>query len=157
MSTPERKQLVRKELKRTAALLVLLSSATLGLLGTSHLLSAQTPDPLRAPDPGQRTVDQEMIPLNMVEPVYPARAATRKVEGWVQVSFTVTATGNVDAQTIEVVDAEPRGMFDTSAMNATAEFTFSPRIRNGVPVDVPNVQYVFRYKLQQESEQQETL
>jgi TonB family protein len=157
MSTPERKQLVRNQLKKTAVLLVLLSSGTLGLFGTSHLLSAQTPDPARAPDPSQRTVDREMIPLNSIEPVYPTRAAARKIEGWVQVRFTVTAAGNVDEQSIEVVDAEPRGMFDTSAMRATAEFIFSPRVRDGVAVDVPNVQYVFRFRMTEEPEQQTTL
>lgn len=156
MSTPERKQLVKKELKRTAALLVLISSATLGLFGTSHLLSAQTPDPTRAPDPSQRTVDQEMIPLHSEMPQYPRAAADGGIEGWVQVRFTVTAAGTVDADSVEVVDAEPADIFNASAQRATLKFEFSPRIRNGVPVDVPNVQYVFRYRLQEDPAQETT-
>src|SRR5690606_11536201 len=99
-----------------------------------------------------RLYDEDIIPLNQVEPVYPTRAAQRKIEGWVQVQFTVTAAGTVDPLTIEVVDADPPGLFDNSAQRATAEMLFSPRIRNGTPVDVPGVQYVWRYMLSKESE-----
>jgi TonB family protein len=156
MSTPERRKLVKKEFRRTAALLVLLSSGTLVLFGTSQMLSAQTTDPTRTPDPSQRTVDQEMIPLHSEMPQYPRAAADGGIEGWVQVRFTVTAAGTVDPDSVEVVDAEPADIFNASARRAAEKFEFSPRIRNGVPVDVPNVQYVFRYKLQEDPAQEET-
>jgi protein TonB len=57
---------------------------------------------------------------------------------------------------VAVVDAEPADIFNASARRAAEKFEFSPRIRNGVPVDVPNVQYVFRYKLQEDPAQEET-
>ena len=39
--------------------------------------------------------DGEMLPLVNVTPTYPTRAASRGIEGWCQVSFTVTETGGV--------------------------------------------------------------
>ncbi len=136
--------------KLSWALMLSISAVTLFGIGGERFVYAQSVNS------SQSAVDDEMIPLLHVVPVYPARAANRKVEGWVKVNFTVTAAGNVDAQSIDVVDSEPRGMFETSAKRAASEFTFNPRIRNGMPVDVSNVQYVFRYSISDEPEQQAT-
>ncbi|MEX2132145.1 MAG: TonB family protein [Pseudohongiellaceae bacterium] len=94
--------------------------------------------------------DGEMLPLVNVTPEYPTRAASRGIEGWCQVRFTVDASGNVLEETIEVVDAEPPGMFDRSSVRAAARFKFQPRVKDGVGVAVPGVQYVFRYVLEGE-------
>ncbi|MDO8907802.1 MAG: M56 family metallopeptidase [Pseudohongiella sp.] len=135
---------------KSMAIMLLISAATLFGIGSAHLVSAQIPNP------AQSTADDEMIPLHHVEPVYPTRAAQRKIGGWVKVSFTVTAAGTVDTESIDVVDSEPRGMFENSARRAASEFSFTPRIRNGAPVDVPNVQYMFRYSVSEESERRAT-
>jgi protein TonB len=92
--------------------------------------------------------DGEMLPLVNVTPEYPTRAAQRGVEGWCQVAFTVDGDGNVVEDTIVVVDAEPPGMFDRSSIRAASRFKFQPRVKDGVGVAVPNVQYVFRYVLE---------
>lgn len=92
--------------------------------------------------------DGEMLPLVNVTPEYPTRAASRGIEGWCQVRFTVDATGNVVEDSIEVVDAEPQGIFDRSSIRAAARFKFQPRVKDGVGVAVPGVQYVFRYVLE---------
>ena len=89
----------------------------------------------------------EMLPLVNIQPTYPTRAAQRGIEGWAQVSFTVTETGGV--RDVIVVDAEPAGMFDQSSVRAAERFRFQPRVVNGQPVEVPNVQYVFRYQLEE--------
>lgn len=90
--------------------------------------------------------DGEMLPLVNVTPQYPTRAASRGIEGWCQVSFTVTATGGVE--NVVVVDAEPAGIFDTSSIRAAERFKFQPKVVDGQGVPVPNVQYVFRYQLE---------
>jgi protein TonB len=90
--------------------------------------------------------DGEMLPLVNVTPNYPTRAASRGIEGWCQVSFTVT--GNGDVRDVIVVDAEPAGIFDSSSIRAAERFKFQPKVVDGVGVDVPNVQYVFRYQLE---------
>lgn len=92
--------------------------------------------------------DGEMLPLVNVTPNYPTRAASRGIEGWCQVSFTVT--GNGDVRDVIVVDAEPQGIFDSSSIRAAERFKFQPKVVDGVGVEVPNVQYVFRYQLEGE-------
>lgn len=96
---------------------------------------------------GIAATDGEMLPLVNVTPTYPTRAAQRGIQGWCQVRFTVTAEGGV--RDVEVVDAEPQGIFDRSSIRAAERFRFQPRVVDGEPVDVPGVQYVFRYELEE--------
>lgn len=90
--------------------------------------------------------DGEMLPLVNIQPQYPTRAAQRGIEGWCQVAFTVTETGGVED--VRVVDADPPGMFDQASIRAAQRFRFQPRVVNGEAVPVPNVQYVFRFQLE---------
>jgi len=92
--------------------------------------------------------DGEMLPLVNVTPQYPTRAASRGIQGWCQVSFTVTASGGVENGV--VVDAEPRSIFDSASIRAAEKFKFQPKVVDGEGVPVPNVQYVFRYQLEGE-------
>lgn len=89
-----------------------------------------------------------MLPLVAIAPQYPTRAAQRGIEGWCLVSFTVNGLGNVLEDTIVVVDAEPSTMFDRSSIRAAGRFKFQPRVVDGQGVAVENVQYVFRYELE---------
>lgn len=90
--------------------------------------------------------DGEMLPLVNIQPQYPTRAAQRGIEGWCQVAFTVTETGGV--RDVRVVDADPPGMFDQASIRAAERFRFQPRVVSGEGVEVPNVQYVFRFQLE---------
>jgi periplasmic protein TonB len=92
--------------------------------------------------------DGDMLPLVAIAPQYPTRAAQRGVEGWCLVSFTVNGLGNVVEESIVVVDAEPTDMFDRSSIRAAARFKFQPRVVDGQGVAVEDVQYVFRYELE---------
>ena len=92
--------------------------------------------------------DGEMLPLVNVTPQYPTRAASRGIQGWCQVSFTVTASGGVED--VVVVDAEPRSIFDSASIRAAQKFKFQPKVVDGQGVPVPGVQYVFRYQLEGE-------
>jgi len=93
--------------------------------------------------------DGDFLPLVAIAPQYPTRAAQRGIEGWCLVSFTVDGLGNVDEDSIVVVDAEPPNIFDRSSIRAAARFKFQPRVVNGQGVEVPGVQYVFRYELEE--------
>ena len=92
--------------------------------------------------------DGEMLPLVAIAPQYPNRAAERGIEGWCLVSFTVDGLGNVVEDSIVVLDAEPSSIFDRSSRRAARRFKFQPRVVDGVGVTVPDVQYVFRYQLE---------
>ncbi len=93
--------------------------------------------------------DGDYLPLVAIAPQYPTRAAQRGIEGWCLVSFTVDGLGNVVEDTITVVDAEPPNIFDRSSLRAAARFKFQPRVVDGQGVEVPGVQYLFRYQLEE--------
>ncbi len=93
--------------------------------------------------------DGDYLPLVAIAPQYPTRAAQRGIQGWCLVSFTVNGLGNVEEDTIVVVDAEPASIFDRSSIRAAARFKFQPRVVDGEGVSVPGVQYLFRYQLEE--------
>jgi len=92
--------------------------------------------------------DGDFLPLVAIAPQYPTRAAQRGIEGWCLVSFTVNGLGNVEEESIVVVDAEPSNIFDRSSIRAATRFKFQPRVVDGQGVAVEGVQYVFRYELE---------
>ena len=92
--------------------------------------------------------DGDYLPLVAIAPQYPTRAAQRGIEGWCLVSFTVDGLGSVVEESIIVVDSEPPNIFDRSSLRAAARFKFQPRVVDGQGVEVPGVQYVFRYELE---------
>ncbi len=66
------------------------------------------------------------------DPVYPVQALRNGTKGWVELEFTVAPNGSV--RDIQVVVAEPRGVFDDAAIDAVAAWRFRPRFVNGKPV-----------------------
>jgi TonB family protein len=65
----------------------------------------------------------EPMRLISVDPVYPAEAAAAGLEGWVDVSFAVSAFGTVTAPA--VVAAEPAGVFDAAALAAVSRWRYT--------------------------------
>ncbi len=82
--------------------------------------------------------DGDYLPIVKVAAVYPRRAQSRGIEGFVIVEFVVTKTGAV-SQAI-VVKAEPEGVFDRAALDAVAKFKYKPRVVDGVAMEVAGVQ-----------------
>jgi TonB family protein len=74
----------------------------------------------------------ELNRVYSTDPVYPPTALREHVEGWVELVFTITETGAV--RDIEVVESEPRGVFDSAASEALGTWRFKPRLANGQPV-----------------------
>jgi len=71
----------------------------------------------------------ELTLLESVAPRYPADAKRRNVEGWVEIEFVVDAAGR--PKDLVVVQAEPQGRFDRSAMNAVEQYRYAPFEHNG--------------------------
>jgi protein TonB len=90
------------------------------------------PDPVAPIDATAALPDRDLEQLTATEPVYPPAALRDRVEGWVEVDFTVTEAGVV--REIEIIAAEPRGVFETAAMAAVGQWRFQPRVVNGRPV-----------------------
>lgn len=91
--------------------------------------------------------DRDVIPLVRINPDYPPRALSRGLEGWVQVQFTITATGTVKDPI--VVNAEPKNIFDDAALKAIARWRYNPKVEAGVAVERVGVQTIIRFQLEQ--------
>ncbi len=68
----------------------------------------------------------------LVQPSYPAVAASRGVEGFVDVEFDVTETGAT--ANVRILQAQPGKVFDRETIKAVKRWKFSPVIRDGQPV-----------------------
>jgi periplasmic protein TonB len=71
--------------------------------------------------------------VSFVQPDYPGLALRRRVEGWVDVEFTVMADGNV--ADIEVIGSDKKGYFEESAVDAVEQWRFEPRSFRGRQID----------------------
>jgi len=90
--------------------------------------------------------DRDVIPLVRIQPDYPARAASRGVEGWVKVQFTITPAGTVRDPV--VVDSEPEGTFDKAAINAVLRWKYNPKVEDGVAVERRGVEVLLSFKME---------
>ncbi len=91
--------------------------------------------------------DGEAIPLVIIEPQYPRKAAMEGIEGFVRFRFTVKADGY--AKDVEIIDANPKRIFDRDARRAIYKWRFKPRVVDGKPVEQPNMYYTLEFKLAQ--------
>jgi periplasmic protein TonB len=89
----------------------------------------------------------EAIPLVRVNPLYPPRAQSRGIEGWVLLEFTITPQGTT--KDIEVIDADPKGYFERAAKDAVRKYKYKPRVVDGVAVDWPGVQLVLSFEIEE--------
>jgi TonB family protein len=67
------------------------------------------------------------VPLRKVEDVavvYPPRARSRGIEGWVDVAFTVDASGRVTGA--RVLSGQPAGTFDEATLAAVRRWRYAP-------------------------------
>lgn len=118
-------------------------SLPMGPMGVSNDISVGTGLSLSKNDLAS---DGDYLPIVKVEPVYPRRAQERGQEGYVVLSFTVSTTGVVIDPV--VIESEPQGVFDDAAIRAALRFKYKPRVENGKPVAVPNVQHVITFAIE---------
>jgi len=72
--------------------------------------------------------------LKTVQPAYPVKAMNGKIEGWVDVEFTVAETGKV--KDVSVRATSNPGVFDDAAVKAVAQWRYKPVLRDAKPVPV---------------------
>ena len=89
--------------------------------------------------------DGDYLPIVKVAPIYPRRAQSRGIEGYVVVEFIVTKNGSV--RDAIVIKAEPEGIFDRAAMDAALKFKYKPRVVDGVAMEVAGVQNKISFQI----------
>ncbi|GAD88948.1 TonB protein [Vibrio halioticoli NBRC 102217] len=81
------------------------------------------------PGPVSIGQNQQVMPLQRIEPRYPIRALSRKIEGYVVMSFTINDRGR--PTDIKIVDSKPKRIFDREAMRALQRWKYQPLVVNG--------------------------
>lgn len=95
---------------------------------------------------GMNIAEGDYLPIVRVAPVYPARALSRGLEGYVDLSFTVTTAGTVRDP---LVLFSTSSLFERAATRAVLKFKYKPRVVDGVPVDVPNVKTRISFQIEE--------
>jgi len=95
---------------------------------------------------GMNIAEGDYLPIVRVAPVYPARALSRGIEGYVDMGFTVTTTGTVKDP---VVLFSTSSLFERAAERAVLKFKYKPRVVDGVPVEVPGVKTRITFKIEE--------
>ena len=80
-----------------------------------------------------------------VDPIYPAQAKVRGVQGYVVLEYRVSEIGEVLDPV--VVESEPPGVFDASALAAVRSWRYRPAVRDGEDVVVPAMSSRLDFKL----------
>ena len=70
-----------------------------------------------------------IIPVVTIAPMYPRKALIAKIEGWVDIEFTITEIGTVVNP--RVVDSQPNRIFDREALKAILRYKFKPKVVDG--------------------------
>ncbi len=97
--------------------------------------------------PGAMNIAEgDYLPIVRVAPVYPARALSRGVEGYVDMSFTVTSTGTVKDP---IIMFSTSSLFDRAATRAVLKFKYKPRVVDGQPVEVSGVKTRITFKIEE--------
>lgn len=95
---------------------------------------------------GLAASDGEYLPIVKIAPVYPAAAQARGIEGYCIVEYTVTTAGTT--RDVQVVEAEPTGIFNKASIAAAEKFKYRPRVVDGEPIEVHGVRNKFIYQLE---------
>ncbi len=95
---------------------------------------------------GMNIAEGDYLPIVRVAPVYPARALSRGIEGYVDMSFTVTTTGTVKDP---IVVFSTSSLFERAASRAVLKFKYKPRVVDGIPVEVSGVKTRITFKIEE--------
>ncbi len=94
---------------------------------------------------GFNSNDGEYLPIFRPSPIYPRRAAERGTCGFVDLSYTVTASGTVaDPKVI----ASSSKMFERNAIKAALKYKYKPRQVGGKAIDVSGVEIRVKFEME---------
>jgi TonB family protein len=74
----------------------------------------------------------KLVLVKSVPPEYPRQAREAATEGWVELEFTVAASGQVTDLSVHA--GSPRGVFDNAAIAAVSQWRYKPVVAGAGPV-----------------------
>jgi len=92
------------------------------------------------PHPDYSRPSLRRVPIQRIEPLFPARAYTERVQGWVCLRFAITAEGVV--RDAVVTASAPQGYFEEAALVAVNQWTYQP-----APSGSPGVKVLLQFAI----------
>ena len=89
---------------------------------------------------GDLSAYSELIPLVRIAPQYPRNAARDGITGWVEFEVTINPDGTV--RSAKPIKAQPRGVFESAAMQAIMKWKFKPKVVDGKGVESKGIQKI---------------
>ncbi len=89
--------------------------------------------------------DGDATPIVRIEPKYPIQATRDGKEGWVTLSFTINEIGGVED--VDVIEAEPKRIFDKEAKRALRKWKYKPKVVDGKPMRQPGLTVRLDFKM----------
>lgn len=86
------------------------------------------------------------IATMLMQPDYPTRAASKGIEGYVDVKFDVLPSGAT--ANIVVVGAEPSSIFNRAALKAVKRWKFQPAEKSGKPILYQGMEHRIIFQMQ---------
>ena len=94
---------------------------------------------------GAAPADTTAIPLVRVQPIYPPDAAEQRLEGWVEVVFTISTKGSVKAAR---ATRSSSAIFERAALRAIRRWKYKPKVVDGQRVETRGVSVRLTFKLE---------
>lgn len=132
---PQRQRIAKAERPKVQSMNLNMEKLNVAVAGNGLYLGA----------PGGNMGDGEAIPMVIIQPRYPRKAAMEGIEGWVKFKFTIAPDGT--PKDVELVDANPRRMFERDARRAIYKWKFKPKVVDGVAVEQHNMVYTMQFQL----------
>ena len=90
-------------------------------------------------------------PIRIVtfHPHYPSNAANRDIEGYVDIMFDINEMGLTE--NLRIIHAEPKRVFNKSALNAIKRWKYAPAIKDGKPQRQDNMMERVRFQLEKKT------
>lgn len=121
--------------------------------GENLLTEGIQPPPAIEVGPGEFGIsgpsERGATPIVRINPKYPPDAARDGLNGWVKLRFTINEVGQV--VDVEVIEAQPKRIFDREAVRALKGWKYQPQIENGVAVKQTGMQVQLDFSLDTEA------
>ena len=108
---------------KTPALILITALIAGALLWQQPLFATHSATPSNAPTPNTAE-PAKASPVVRIEPRYPLSAVQNRVEGSVQLQFNVTSNGKTSD--IQIIHAQPEGVFEAEAIRAIERWRYQP-------------------------------
>jgi len=133
---PQTQKIAKAERPKVQSMNLNMDRIEVGVAGTGMYMG---------PPGGGNMGDGEAIPMVIIQPRYPRKAAMEGIEGWVKFKFTIAPDGS--PKNVELIDAQPRRIFERDARRAIYKWKFKPNVVDGKAVEQHNMVYTMQFQL----------